>query len=129
MKKNILKNVGLLILGFVMGGALVGAMMQSKDAETQKILDNSRYSMVELNKEYNRLYNQIGYYAIAENNEYASVIIQVLQELAPKFFDLNRSLKLDCKAYQENGNPLMSRDKNGVESPMEKLPEEVRIIE
>lgn len=125
MKKNVIKYVGLLILGFVLGVVVAGLLTQ----KTQKVLDNSRYAMIEFNKEYNRLYNQIGYYAIAENNENAKVIFGVLQELGPELFDLNRSLKLDCKEYQENGKPLMSRDDNGVESPVEKLPEEVRIAE
>lgn len=125
MKRNILKNVGLLILGIILGVVIAGALMQ----KSQKVLDNSRYSMIEFNKEYNRLYNQIGYYAIAENNESAIVCFQVLQELGPELFDLNRSLKLDCKEYQENGKPMMSRDENGVESPVEKLPEEIRIID
>ena len=125
MKKNVIKYVGLLILGFVLGVVVAGLLTQ----KTQKVLDNSRYAMIEFNKEYNRLYNQIGYYAIAENNENAKVIFGVLQELGPELFDLNRSLKLDCKEYQENGKPLMSRDNNGVESPVEKLPEEVRIAE
>ena len=125
MKKNVIKYVGLLILGFVLGVVVAGLLTQ----KTQKVLDNSRYAMIEFNKEYNRLYNQIGYYAIAENNENAKVIFGVLQELGPELFDLNRSLKLDCKEYQENGKTLMSRDDNGVESPVEKLPEEVRIAE
>lgn len=125
MKKNVLKNVGLLILGIILGVVIAGVLMQ----KTQKVLDDSRFSMVEFNKKYNKLYNQIGYYAIAENNEAAMVGFQVLQELGPELFDLNRSLKLDCKEYQENGKPLMGRDENGVESPVEKLPEEIRIID
>lgn len=125
MKRSILKNVGLLILGIILGVVIAGVLMQ----KNQKVLDNSRNSMIEFNKKYNRLYNQIGYYAIGENNESAIVGFQVLQQLGPELFDLNRSLKLDCKEYQENGKPLMSRDENGVESPVEKLPEEIHVID
>ena len=129
MKKNILKNVGLLILGFVMGGAVVGAMMQSKDVETQKVLDFSRSKMVEFNKGYNEMVNSVVYYAIEKNDGYATVAAQTLQHLTPELIELNKALRLDCKEYQENGKPLMVKDENGVENPLEKLPEEVRIIE
>ena len=129
MKKNILKNVGLLILGFVIGGVVGGFLIQGKCDDNQKVLDYSRNKMVEFNKGYNEMVNSVIYYAIEKNDGYATVAAQTLQQLTPGLIELNKALKLDCKEYQENGEPLMVKDKNGVENPLEKLPEEVRIIE
>lgn len=129
MKKNILKNVGLLILGFVIGGVVGGFLIQGKGAENQKVLDHGRSKMVEFNKVYNEMVNSVIYYAIEKNDGYATVAAQTLQQLTPGIIEINKALKLDCKEYQENGEPLMVKDKNGVENPLEKLPEEVRILD
>lgn len=128
MKKNVLKNVGFLILGFILGGIVVGALV-SKESETKRTLDFSRSKMIELNKEYNELFNKLAYYSMAENNSYATAAAQTLQQLTPGLIELNKALKLDCKEYQENGEPLMVQDEKGSMNPLEKLPEEIRIVE
>lgn len=82
--------------------------------------------MIEFNKAYNKIYNNLGYLAIGQSNDYAKVAIQVLQQLAPGLIKLNKSLKLDCTQYQ-NGAPVSIQDEKGMSSPLETLPEEIRI--
>lgn len=93
----------------------------------QVIINNGRTSMIEFNIKFNKIYNNIGKLSIGQNNEYAIAIMQVLQQLAPELIKINKSLKLDCTEYQ-NGAPVSIQDENGNSSPLEKLPEEIRIM-
>ena len=52
-----------------------------------------------------------------------------LQELTPEIVSINKSLKIDCKRYDDNGEPVMLKDNYGILSPCEIIPDELRIEE
>ncbi len=130
MKHNLILPIVCLLLGIIIGVS-IGLFLSSKatndNEDAQVILDNSRLYMIEFNKEYNKLYNDLGILVIGEDNDYARLTIHVLQKLTPDLIKINKSLKLDCKKYQD-GNPLMIEDKYGNKNPLEILPEEIRIM-
>lgn len=128
MKQKVLLSIVFFILGFGIGETVESARSsnQTKNNE-QVIINNGRTSMIEFNIKFNKIYNNIGKLAIGQNNEYAIAIMQVLQQLAPELIKINKSLMLDCTEYQ-NGAPVSIQDENGESSPLEKLPEEIRIM-
>ena len=128
MKQKVLLSIVFFILGFGIGETVESARSsnQTKNNE-QVIINNGRTSMIEFNIKFNKIYNNIGKLAIGQNNEYAIAIMQVLQQLAPELIKINKSLKLDCTEYH-NGAPVSIQDENGNSSPLEKLPEEIRIM-
>ena len=128
MKQKVLLSIVFFILGFGIGETVEFARSsnQTKNNE-QVIINNGRTSMIEFNIKFNKIYNNIGKLAIGQNNEYAIAIMQVLQQLAPELIKINKSLMLDCTEYQ-NGAPVSIQDENGESSPLEKLPEEIRIM-
>lgn len=132
MKKDII-IITFFLIGAVLGGVVVHIIDTNKNEiaikDKQVVLDSSRVSIIELNKTYNYLFENLGRAAFGQqNNEPAIVAFQVLQRLTPELMELNKSLKLDCKRYREDGTPVMVKDKNGLESPLETLPEEIKII-
>lgn len=131
MKQKVFLSVAFFLIGICIGGVAECARMSSKaekDKQTmQAIIDNGRNTIIEFNKEYNKLYNDLGYLAIGENNDFAKVTMNVLLKLTPKLIEINKSLKLDCTNYQ-NGAPVSIQDENGRSTPLEKLPEEIRIM-
>lgn len=127
MKQKILHSIAFFIIGVCVGGIIISAVDANKVKNNeQAIIDNGRMSMIEFNKEYNKLYNNLGYLAIGENNDFAKVTMNVLLKLTPKLIEVNKSLKLDCTDYQ-NGAPVSIQDENGRSTPLEKLPEEIKI--
>jgi hypothetical protein len=128
MKQKVLFSIVFFILGLCIGGVAESARMSNKTMNNEQvIINNGRTSMIEFNIKFNKIYNNIGKLAIGQNNEYAIAIMQVLQQLAPELIKINKSLKLDCTEYQ-NGAPVSIQDENGNSSPLEKLPEEIRIM-
>ena len=128
MKQKILHSIAFFIIGVCVGGIIISAVDANKVKNNeQAIIDNGRMSMIEFNKEYNKLYNDLGYLAIGENNDFAKVTMNVVLKLTPKLIEVNKSLKLDCKDYQ-NGAPVSIQDENGRSTPLEKLPEEIKIL-
>lgn len=132
MKKTKLLVIAIVVLLIgIFIGFLVRSTTDAKEIknEEQAIIDSSRIYLIELNKEHNHLFNIVGSQAMFQKNMDAMLAFEVLQRLAPKLFQLNRSLKLDCKEYNDDGTPQMIRDKDGNESPCEALPEEIKILE
>lgn len=128
MKQKVFFSIVFFILGLCIGGVAESARMSNKTMNNEQvIINNGRTSMIEFNIKFNKIYNNIGKLAIGQNNEYAIAIMQVLQQLAPELIKINKSLKLDCTEYQ-NGAPVSIQDENGESSPLEKLPEEIRIM-
>lgn len=128
MKQIILHSIAFFIIGVCVGGIIISAVDANKVKNNeQAIIDNGRMSMIEFNKEYNKLYNDLGYLAIGKNNDFAKVTMNVLLKLTPKLIEVNKSLKLDCTEYQ-NGAPVSIQDENGRSTPLEKLPEEIKIL-
>ncbi|MBQ9669610.1 MAG: hypothetical protein IJV23_01170 [Prevotella sp.] len=128
MKQKILHSIAFFIIGVCVGGIIISAVDANKVKNNeQAIIDNGRMSMIEFNKEYNKLYNDLGYLAIGENNDFAKVTMNVLLKLTPKLIEVNKSLKLDCTDYK-NGAPVSIQDENGRSTPLEKLPEEIKIL-
>lgn len=128
MKQKVFFSIVFFILGLCIGGVAESARMSNKTMNNEQvIINNGRTSMIEFNIKFNKIYNNIGKLAIGQNNEYAIAIMQVLQQLAPELIKINKSLKLDCTEYQ-NGAPVSIQDENGNSSPLEKLPEEIRIM-
>ncbi len=128
MKQKVLLSIVFFILGFGIGETVESARSSNLTKNNEQvIINNGRTSMIEFNIKFNKIYNNIGKLAIGQNNEYAIAIMQVLQQLAPELIKINKSLMLDCTEYQ-NGAPVSIQDENGESSPLEKLPEEIRIM-
>ena len=131
MKQKVLLSVAFFLIGICIGGVAECVRMSSKakkdEQAMQAIIDNGRNTIIEFNKEYNKLYNDLDYLAIGENNDYAKVAMNVLLKLPPKLIAINKSLKLDCTDYQ-NGAPVSIQDENGKSTLLEKLPEEIKIM-
>lgn len=135
MKQKIIIPIGYLILGLLIGGGIVNILYSTRITEKEKeikklewTLSKARESIIIANTEYNSLFNQIGIIAIKENNQYASVAAITLQKIMPLLLDVNKNLNIDCKEYN-NGEPIMTQDQYGFESPCEVLPEELRIVD
>ena len=93
-----------------------------------EIIDAARRKIINLNKKHNKVYNFIAKrYMKGDKNSEGGVFC--LQELTLEIIAVNRALKIDCKSYDENGNPLMIQNADGTKSPAEGLPEELRIEE
>jgi hypothetical protein len=77
MKQKVFLSVAFFLIGICIGGVAECAKMSSKAEKDkqamQAIIDNSRNTIIEFNKEYNKLYNDLGYLAIGENNDFAKV--------------------------------------------------------
>lgn len=128
MKEKAIISIVFFLIGLCVGGIAECASMSKRIKNNEQvIIDNGRTAMIEFNKEYNKVYNNLGYLAIGQGNEYAIVTMQVLQKLTSELIKLNKSLKLDCKIYR-NGAPSLIEDENGNTNPLEKLPEEIRIL-
>lgn len=128
MKQKILNAIAFFTIGACVGGVTASAIEANKVKNNeQAIINNSRTSVIELNTEYNKMFNNLGVLALRDNNDYARAAAQVLQQLFPKLISLNKSLKLDCTEYK-NGAPVSIQDENGKTTPLEKLPEKIRLI-
>ena len=130
MKQNLLFSISGLIIGIVLGGGIVFMLNTSaiKERERAKsVINQSRASIIELNKKYNEVYNNLGILSYELNNNYAKSTMQLLQQFTQPLIDVNKSLGLDCKKYQD-GSPIMMQDINGKKTPVEIIPEEIRII-
>lgn len=120
-----------LILGFVLSFVLGYAVKPSHSEELKDMkstVDKARTASVELNRQFNEMYNKFGYAAL-NNNKFGGVGLQIMQVLSPNIMSVNKALGLDCKKYDENGKPVMVKEKTGETSPIEILPEEIRIEE
>lgn len=130
MKQKVFLSISFFLIGICIGG-VAECVRMSSNAEKEKqtlveIIENSRTTIIELNTEYNKMFNNLGVLALRDNNDYARAAAQVLQQLFPKLISLNKSLKLDCTEYK-NGAPVSIQDENGKTTPLEKLPEEIRL--
>ena len=97
--------------------------------ECQSTIDAARNASVELNKQFNQIYNRLGILGI-EGNEYAVACFQTLQRLTPNIMQVSKDLGIDCKQYDENGKPVMIEDEKTKQvNPIEILPEVIRIEE
>lgn len=129
MKQNILNAIVFFLIGAFSGGIIVSAIDADRVKKNeQAIIDSSRASIIEFNKECNKTFNNLLFLAFSDNDDYARTSAQVLQHLFPKLQSVNKSLKLDCTKY-ENGAPVLIQDQNGKSSPLEILPEEIKLIE
>lgn len=50
-----------------------------------------------------------------------------LQQILKEIMALNKALGIDCKQYSENGKPILTETEDGAKSPIEILPNELRI--
>lgn len=103
---------------------LLGCDSSSKDNDS--IIDNSRTAVIELNQKYNQLYNIVMKEYIKGNSEYEAAGI-CLQSLTKELMAVNKALLIDCKKYDEKGKPQMIEDQSGNLSPVEIIPNELKI--
>ncbi len=94
--------------------------------EDEKMIKNSRLAVLELNKKYNQLYQVVMEGYLSGNKEFEAAGI-CLQSLTMEIINVNKALHIDCKQYGKNGNPQMIEDKNGKLSPIEIIPDELKI--
>lgn len=93
----------------------------------QETIDNTRMEVIKLNQKYNMLYQAVMSQYMQGNRNYESAAI-CLQELAQEIIDVNKALKIDCKQYNENGEPTLIQGEDGL-SPAEGIPNVLRIEE
>lgn len=98
----------------------------NSSTNNEQIIDNARIEVINLNKKYNRRYQLVYLEYFKWNKAYESAAI-CLQELLTEIIAVNKSLKIDCKQYNANGEPSMVEDADGSRSPIEGLPDELRI--
>lgn len=118
-------------LFFVAGlsiGFLFGFFCNTSNKEldnSQHTIEQARAASVELNKQFNLLYNNSGKLAI-DGNEYAIAIFQSIGPLTHNIMMISKSLGLDCRKYNESGKPIMIKDEEtGELNPIEILPETI----
>lgn len=127
MKQRIIFIIIGLVLGFAFG-YYVKPSKSSEMEDAKRTLDNAREASVKLNIQFNHLYDQLGLIALENGNKYAIASFQTLQKLTPNIMQISKSLRMDCKQYDDNGKPIMvENDKTGQTTPIEALPEEIRI--
>ena len=124
MKQKIIFSASGLILGFIIGYTLQLDRLQN----LQFKIDNARNASIVLNRQYNKLFSDIGVHAIGGNN-YAVACYQTLQKLFPEIKQVSKDLGLDCKRYNEDGTPLIIKKDNGQKHPLEGLPEDIKLEE
>lgn len=103
---------------------LIGCNSSSEQSE--EIVDDSRSAVIELNQRYNELYQVVMKEYLRGNAEYEAAGV-CLQALTKEIMAVNKALHIDCKMYGENGSPQMVEDKYGNLSPIEILPNELKI--
>lgn len=125
MKKNILIS----LCSFCIG-ALVGFFIFIANVAHDKIiLDNSRKAIITLNKKYNLIYDNLTNMAFTDGDRNAYYAVSILQAgLFKEILNVNKSLKLDCIKYRENGTPVILEEKDGKKGQLQVLPEEIKII-
>ena len=113
--------IPLLIFPFILG-------CSNSSSNDQEIIDETREEVIKLNQKYNKLFH----YAVLEymdgNSDFKAAPV-VLQELFKDIMVVNKSLKIDCKVYNNNGEPEMVEMEDGSLHPSERLPDELRIEE
>lgn len=92
----------------------------------QEIIDNARVECIKLNQKYNQLYQVVMARYMSGNSEFEAAAL-CLQGITPELLSVNKALKIDCKHYDENGNPTMVQNEDGVTSPVEIIPNELSI--
>ena len=94
--------------------------------EDQEIIENAREEVIKLDQKYNQLYQVVMMEYMSGDSRYESAAV-CLQELTKELLSVNKALKIDCKKYNDNGEPTMLQDKDGSLSPIEIIPNELKI--
>ena len=94
--------------------------------EDQEIIKNAREEVIKLDQKYNQLYQVVMMEYMRGDSRYESAAL-CLQEITKELMSVNKALKIDCKQYNENGEPTMLQDKDGSLSPIEIIPNELKI--
>ncbi len=98
----------------------------SSSNEEEDMIKDSREAVIELNQKYNQLYQVVMEGYIGGNKEFEAAGL-CLQALTMELINVNKALHIDCKKYGSDGKPQMIEDKNGTSSPIEIIPDELRI--
>lgn len=135
MKNNLFLIIMCFSIGACMGGAIVASIqaneVQEKEHEINEIqstLDKGRNTMIEFNKNYNAITQELFILSFVDNNQAASFALNVLNPMGQKIIELNKSFGIDCKQYNEDGSVLMIESEHG-RSPLETIPKELRIMD
>lgn len=123
MKKNYIIGICCSIFGFALGSIVFAPNVKYKT-----MVENAREECIEYNREYNKNYNTFITNYFATGGEFYKVAASILQNDFPYIMAINKSLNIDCREYDENGEVVMIKGKNGDLSPMEELPNEIRIM-
>lgn len=99
------------------------------DEEPEKrVLNRTRNACIELNREYNRLY-QIAMKQYVSGNQEFGTAASCLQEIFDEVMKMNKELGIDCKQYDSDGSVIYGKDQSGQDVHVETLPNELRISE
>lgn len=84
-------------------------------------VDDARRECIQLNQEYNRLYQKAMLEYLSGNTQW-DLAAGCLQEIMSELLNVNKALGIDCAQYDENGEPVMMMDANGERHPVEIIP-------
>ncbi len=96
----------------------------SNKDDAESTLQNAREKCIELNRQYNALFEVAQKESIYDDRfKYAANALNAEFML---LLELNKSLGIDCRYYDEDGNTRSIIDKNGKKQYMEVLPDVLR---
>lgn len=104
---------------------LLTGCRESSDSE---MIDSARSEIIKLNQKFNQLYHGAMYQYMKGDDSYASAVM-VLQELTKETIAVNKSLKIDCRKYNDQGGVIMFQNEDGTSSPLEIIPDDLKIEE
>jgi len=122
-KKSIIIGACGLVIGFAIGAIVFGASIKYKH-----MIEITRNECIEFNKDHNKVYDAIVRNYIIYGGEKYRLAASILQNDFSHIIAINKALGIDCYDYNENGEVIMVEHENGELHPVEKLPEELRII-
>lgn len=101
-------------------------LIKGDNSDNKKLIDNARREVIKLNQKHNDLYFKVASLSMKGDKDYEAGVV-CLQELTAEIIAVNKALNIDCKLYDENGKPLMQQNSDGTKSPVEILPNELKI--
>lgn len=105
--------------------AVMAVIASSFVSCSDKNVDDARRECIQLNQEYNRLYQKAMLEYMSGNTQWG-LAAGCLQEIMPELLNVNKALGIDCTQYDENGEPVMMEHPNGERHPVEIIPDEIR---
>ncbi len=122
-KKHILLGICGAFVGFILGAIIFGSNVKYK-----KMVKEARLECIKYNNYYNEIYDAAARNYFVTGNQIDKYTVSIIQHDFPYLMAINKALHIDCRDYDEDGEVIMIKNENGELNPMEKLPDELKII-